>query len=132
MTKNHMAEVAEMLGVEMGEEFEIEGKNGKYHFEDRGLSDGDLCMPHTLTKILNGSERIKKLPWRPKDGEIYYCLAMPYTGDMIAQATIFRITSEYDLKNLLLGNCYPTKEAAEADKDKFMAMMKMAQEAVMK
>ena len=38
MAKNYMADVAKMLGVELGEEFKIDGSNLIYKFFENGLS----------------------------------------------------------------------------------------------
>ena len=34
---NHMKEVAQMLGVEFGEEFEIEGREGNFRISNDGI-----------------------------------------------------------------------------------------------
>lgn len=132
MAKNHMAEVAKMLGVELGEEFEIAGGERIYRFCENGLYDDDDFFCCALLKdLLVGDHHIKKLPWRPKDGKLYYYWIDNET-DLAIGCDNFYSTHLFDLKNVMIGNYYPTKEAAEADKDKFMALMKAAQEAVRK
>lgn len=73
MSENKMKEVAQLLGVEIGEEFKIE-KEGKYKFtEDRYkftneclmvlLTDGKWCTaPLVLYKLLNGRYKLIKIP----------------------------------------------------------------------
>lgn len=51
MAKNYMQDVARMLGVELGEEFKLDGRETKYKFTENGII---------------------KLPWQPKEGDIYY------------------------------------------------------------
>ena len=84
MRKNYMAEVAKILGVELGEPFKItDDTNGYYHryyqFTDKkGLEtsvDGvnwETAAAVTLRDILMGNIRIVKLPWKPQEGEKYY------------------------------------------------------------
>ena len=70
---NYMKDVAQLLGVELGEEFKIE-KEGKYKFtEDRYkitneclmvlLTDGKwYTAPLVLHKLLNGRYKLIKIP----------------------------------------------------------------------
>ena len=85
---NYMAEVAKLLGVELGESFKITSDTqgdypGDYQnyyrftenncFETSG--DGDKWETATvivLRGILMGGTRIVKLPWKPREGEKYY------------------------------------------------------------
>lgn len=67
---NYMKQVAEMLGVEIGETFSIEGfTNPELHFEKNGLFDkhgnAEILL---LYELLNGVSHIKKLSWKPEDG----------------------------------------------------------------
>lgn len=77
MAKNYMQDVARMLGVELGEEFKLDGRKTKYKFTEKGLyfyaPDGWWqCSNVLLPKILKGELEIIKLPWQPKRGEEYY------------------------------------------------------------
>lgn len=81
---NHMAEVAKLLGVELGESFKttssIQGNYHRYYqFTDKkGFEtsvDGvewETAAAVTLRGILMGDTRIIKLPWRPQIREKYY------------------------------------------------------------
>lgn len=80
MSKNLIPKIARMLGVELGEEFKIKGREYIFHFVDNGLiayrTDGSVlpyenCLTHFLW-LINGEEEIVKLPWKPKKGETYY------------------------------------------------------------
>lgn len=62
---NYMEEIAHMLGLEIGEEFKIEGPNNyKYRFDDNLMTlmpDGRWCTaPAVLNKILEGKYKIIK------------------------------------------------------------------------
>lgn len=78
---NLIPQIAEMLGVELGEKFEIKGCKGLvYKFvddelivnstDDKGCSG--LTANMTLVSLLKGEREIVKLPWKPKKGETYY------------------------------------------------------------
>lgn len=77
MAKNYMQDVARMLGVELGEEFKLDGRETKYKFTENGLyfyaSDGWWqCSSVLLPRILRGNVEIVKVPWQPKGGDEYY------------------------------------------------------------
>lgn len=77
MAKNYMQDVANILGVELGEEFKLDGRKTKYKFTENGLyfyaPDGWWqCSNVMLPKILKGELEIVKLPWKPKVGDVYY------------------------------------------------------------
>lgn len=80
MAKNLIPEIAHMLGVELGEEFKIKGREGAiYKFIVDGLlvSDDDAEKVYTTTHVplvglVRGDIEIVKLPWKPKKGDGYY------------------------------------------------------------
>lgn len=64
---NCIKEIAQILGVEIGEEFKIEGyEEAKYKFDDnlmRLFPNGEwYTAPQTLYKILDGRYKIIKIP----------------------------------------------------------------------
>lgn len=79
---NHIAEVARMLGVEIGEVFQIPPlKCCFFRFTDDFLTqsakneDNDdwiIANDSKLRGLLNGRLSIRKLPWKPTKGEKYY------------------------------------------------------------
>ena len=85
MRKNYMAEVAKLLGVELGESFKITSNTqGDYHnyyrftenncleTSDDGVEWKIINAEVLLKRILMGNIRIVKLPWKPREGEKYY------------------------------------------------------------
>ena len=83
--KNHMAEVAKIFGVKLGESFKItsgiQGDYQKYYrltenncieFSDDGVEWKMTTAAALLKYILMGDIRIVKLPWKPQEGEKYY------------------------------------------------------------
>lgn len=119
---NHMAEVAKMLGVELGEEFEC--SNGyKYILREDGIFESkyvDSCFgadtfSPALVALLNGEMVIKEKPWKPRYDERYWNVRIDGTVDYYVWEGC-----EYDICNYKLGNCYRTCEEAEADRNKWV------------
>ena len=66
---NHMKEIALLLGVEIGEEFKIEGPSGnvKYRLTEENLEYLSSCdhwfsISSTLNFLLNGEYKVVKIP----------------------------------------------------------------------
>ena len=83
---NKMKEVAKMLGVKLGEEFEVETREGvKYKFTEKGLhvkyvnENIFLQTLISLKELLTGELTIK---WKPKSGEKYYFMFSIYPKPM--------------------------------------------------
>lgn len=118
MNKNFMPEVAELLGVELGEEFIIENKDRKetvvlamdgFHVIQpnnvAGVDNGKL-----LSKVLQGLYTVKKIPWEPQEGDMYYILN---TRALFIESFMWdNGTFDYLAKNM--GIIYRTKAEAEA------------------
>lgn len=75
MTKNYIADVAKMLGVELEEEFKIDSSDTIYKFYKNGLcfqlGGAWLRTDNILIDLIKGDSKIVKLPWQPKKGEVY-------------------------------------------------------------
>ena len=115
---NHMPEVAKMLGVEIGEEFEINKQDGVFVLCYDGLlhtQSGFMCN-ELLYSLLFGKYTIKCKPWKPKEGESYYVVE---TNGFIGVEEWWAET--IDMNYYKLGNCYRTEEEAEANRDKWVA-----------
>ena len=94
---NHMAEVAQMLGVELEEVFKVtDDDSGKYHnyykfTEKKGIEvsednvkwEADTAGTLVLKWLLIGVARIIKLPWRPSRGDVYYMPSVTSIGKYI-------------------------------------------------
>lgn len=84
MSKNHMAEVAALLGMELGRPFKISddtyGIRQSYYrlTEENGCEiSGDntnwvTVSAEVLKWLIMGDVRISKLPWKPAIGTEYY------------------------------------------------------------
>ena len=120
MAKNLIPEICKMLGVELGEEFKIKGREYIFHFVDNGLiayrTDGSVlpyenCLAHFLW-LINGEEEIVKLPWKPKKGECYYTFVLMGDKWGVGSLRWDGFPNEYAL--LDKGWAYRTRAEAEA------------------
>ena len=118
MAENHMNEVAKMLGVELGEEFEVEGMTGvKYRLSEEGLTIIARGTEHTPKSIvfidlLCGRKQIVRRPWRPKVEQEYWSVFLHQDGSWYADNYCYN-GDVTDLSFILADNCFPTREAAE-------------------
>lgn len=118
MGKNYMPEIAQMLGVEIGEEFDILDENGdargwnSHKFTKEMMVDcmGGEAKGWLVYYLLKGEYTLQKRPWRPKDGG--ECWAVFPDGSVDWDS--FHKNSVYSLALLNMGNCFPSKEAAKA------------------
>lgn len=88
MSKNLIPKIAELLGVELGEEFKIKGYDDSntrtYKFTAQGLRVKLVEHPEAtefnalaaFNSLLVGDIEIVKLPWKPKKGEKYYTFVL--------------------------------------------------------
>ena len=116
---NHMQDIAKMLGVELGEEFEInDGENHIYYFDESGLccSEYSINCEYVLFQLLSGGYSIKYKPWKPKHNEIYFYV---YSDGVVTDLEWHNC--EWDFANYKLGNCYRTAQEAETNRDKWKA-----------
>lgn len=127
---NLIPQIAEMLGVEIGEEFAVKGYKGLvYKFvddelmvnstDDKGCSGLNANM--TLISLLKGKREIVKLPWQPKKGDAYFTFALMGGKWVVRPAWCGGFPNEYALFDK--GWAYRTKEEAEAALPKVAAEM---------
>ena len=129
---NYWKQFAEMLGLELGEKFELTYDDGTidedtYKIEEDGFyyknkqSEYWIAEPSTtVNKLINGYCKAVPKPWKPKNEEKYW-----YYSDVWEEATC--ITWYGSFFNLLLwktGNCFKTKEEAETKGKEIMEQIK--------
>ena len=136
MSKNYMAEVAKLLGVELGESFEITSNTqGDYHnyyrftenncleISDDGVEWKMTTAAALLKHILMGDIRIVKLPWKPQEGEKYYVpriAILPYDRHYC----YYWDNSGVDIKRYDMGIVCKTPEEAIKLANKMLAVLK--------
>lgn len=132
---NHMREVAQMLGVEVGEIFQLDApslKNRVFRFVGNDLqvsvaNDGNynwgVALECRLLGLLRGYVSIIKLPWKPQINEKYY---VPYITcdekEMYYSDTW--VGSDDDMKCYRMGLVCKTKEEAIALTKKMLVVAK--------
>lgn len=123
MSKNLMPQIAEMLGVALGEAFRIKGEDElmTYRFNSDGLQvtygDG-IEIPYISTNpafvaLVTGKDDIVKLPWKPKKGEEYYSFDFTCKNYWIVDSYVW-LNSPRDYALLGKGWVYRTEAEAEA------------------
>ncbi len=114
MTKNYMADVAKILGVELKEEFKIDSSDTIYKFYKNGLcfqcGGAWLRADNILIDLIKGDSKIVKLPWQPKLGEEYYA---PYIKFEIVMVTTW-LDTPTDFAYKEAGMIFRTKAECEA------------------
>lgn len=114
--RSYMFEVAEMLGVRIGEYFDIDTKEGKFVFDNDGLYSmhAQAHCSDVLCQMLAGKLSIRCKPWKPELNQTYYSI------DENGEALQDLWWGDYlDIAFYKLGNCYRTAEEAEAHADKW-------------
>lgn len=117
---NYMEQVARILGVELGEQFKIDGIKEIFYIDEEGLKQeyGDnFCFNNGLVWLLNGNAKVVKFPWKPKHNDECYYVAP--NGSIVSQ--IFYTTYSDNLLFYKLGKLYRTREEAEAHIDEDIA-----------
>lgn len=105
---NNMEKVAEMLGVKLGERFKI---NGKVFWLDKdGMwNDKEGRCAGILNSLLTGEYTIEKLPWKPQYSDRYWVIFM---NEHVVRH--YWSDDHIDFALYYAGNCFETKEEAEA------------------
>lgn len=119
---NNWGKFAEMLGLELNQEFvltDVDG-NTKGQLIYKFTEDGLLYKPPTLVnwakspsgtiaRLLNGDYKVVTKPWKPKKGEKYFYYAKAFGQ------TVYKIwiDENYDLLLWKVGNCFRTEEEAK-------------------
>lgn len=122
MSKNLIPQIAEMLGVALGEAFKIKGEDElmTYRFNSDGLQvtygDG-IEIPYISTNpafvaLVTGKDDIVKLPWKPKKGKEYYSFDFTCKNYWIVDSYVW-LNSPRDYALLGKGWVYRTEAEAE-------------------
>lgn len=122
MAKNLIPEIAQMLGVEIGEEFKVKGDDETtYIFTDDGLKltyDGgigivEISSDAAFAALVNGKDEIVELPWKPKKGEKYWGFWYSSVNDAWLVLLYTWGNNPADFALYKAGWVYRTKEEAE-------------------
>ena len=133
---NHIAEVAQMLGVEIGETFKVTddtyGAYQLYHrfTESNGIEISDdgvtweRAKAVVLKSLLMGDARIVKLPWKPKMEEKYYIPNIFDWNSWNSYDYYLWLDDKRDKEFYKRGLVFKTKEEAIEMSKKMLAMAK--------
>lgn len=114
--KNYMKEIAEILGVELGETFKVTYDTCSYKLMEDGMyTDAGNKCPAILFKILLGEIDIIKLPFIPEMYEQYYYVLPDGTTTKSHYSK-----NIVDYGNTLMHNCFKTSEEAFNHKDSML------------
>ena len=120
---NYWKQFAEMLGLELEQEFRLTDADGnrenKYTY--KFTEDGLVYKSPTFTNwaihslgiigiILNGDAKTVPKPWKPKYGERYWSYSLKTSGPCCD--TFWEFTKDYAMWKS--GNCFRTKEEAQS------------------
>ena len=137
---NYMEQVAQILGIEMGEKYDVifpevcNTCHATVIFTDKGVNtistnvyDVYNFKAYVLTNLLTGAYGLKRKPWKPKHEECYFSVDIngyvhpkKWDGGWIVDMS----EAVAQISNYKLGNCYRTREEAEANRDKWIAFYK--------
>lgn len=118
MAKNLIPEIAQMLGVEIGEEFKIDIRsNDIFQITEsgvwmrKGIDKGEWVeKPFEFVMLCNGDAEIIRLPWKPKMYEEYWTF-----GKLGKQWTVGTLSwKELPYEILLLSKGWVYRTRAEA------------------
>ena len=121
---NLIPKLAEMLGVEIGEEFKV--KTDRFTSEtlfritesgaECSVNGEDYCdADHMFCAILEGKYEIVKLPFKPKEGKMYWSVRWGREQQLFISSGIWA-NDDIDYRMLYCGNCFRTEAEAEAHK----------------
>lgn len=138
MSKNYRAEVAALLGVEIGEVFKIkiaDDEKDSYHThyyyrltENSGIEysedniNWEMGAAMILRELLMGVIRISKLPWKPQVGEKYYIPRIAIRLEDMYYWYHWQ-NSDADIKRYDMGIVCKTREEAVALTKKMLMVM---------
>ena len=112
---NYYKQIAEMLGVKLGEKFKIKYHSSleardesEYYLTENGLYNADTAMisQWTFTSILRGRAEIVKMPWKPEYDERYWL----YSANLEEACSDIFTKKSYNFSSWKIGNCFRTKE----------------------
>lgn len=132
MDKNIMSQIAQLLGVELGEEFKVNIATEDEIFRiteiglgikklDSGSSDtGETTLqewktlPSSFVKLCTGEAKIVKLPFKPKQGDIYWTFYRSTFSDKWLVTSVTWTNTVTDIAKLKVGWCYRTEAEAKS------------------
>lgn len=130
---NYWKQFAEILGLELGQEFILTDSYGKRKdgYTYKVTEDGILYKSQinddwfgerseTIERILDGYDKAVPKPWKPKEGERYWF----YSKALNQTISRTWLGQNYDLLLWKLGNSFKTEEEARTKGKEIMEQIK--------
>lgn len=127
-----------MLGLELGQEYNLTDADGKINYASYKITENGLCFKATtngawhsgssifLKNLLSGDYKAVPKPWKPKYGDRYYYYSA--SNGLVNYARWDDLPSELILWKV--GNCFKTEEEAKTKGKEIMEqIMKEYEEA---
>lgn len=123
MSKNLIPQIAQMLGVELGEKFKIKEYGERiYRFDnsglqliyDNGVRNLNITANMALSCLMSGDIEIVKLPWKPKLNERYWTFMSTLEGGKLYVLNYMWDNSVIDVALHKVGWVFRTCEEAQA------------------
>mgnify|MGYP004512861801 CR=1 FL=1 len=122
-TNNNMANVAELLGVKLGENFRIISdisfiRRECYRLTEKGLEivrkneKDNRYDPEILTELLTGRHSVDCVDWEPKKGDYFYTPNIHNPSPELRYSKLTWEGSDQDLYLFKNGLAFKEKEAA--------------------
>ena len=93
--------------------------NEEYAYRMVGNSGYAQCIPYEGNEHLLGTtDSYVPKPWKPKDGEIYYCIAWAVSIGFFTVRSHWNSHESFDTDAWKAGNCFRTEEEAQQVKDR--------------
>ena len=128
---NYYKKFAEMLGLELEQEFVLTDVDGNikdiftYKITEDGIFykskiSNDWFKTELVDALLNGCIKAVPKPWKPEKGEKYFYYAKAFGQ------TVYKIwiDENYDLLLWKVGNCFKTEEEAKDKGKEIMEQIK--------
>lgn len=127
-----MPQIAQLLGVELGEEFkvniatedeifritEIGLEFKKLESSSNGTGETTLqvwkTIPTSFMRLLMGEAKIVKLPFKPKQGDVYWTFYRSTFSDKWIVTSVTWTNTVTDIAKLKVGWCYRTEAEAKS------------------
>lgn len=113
--------IANQFGLELTEEFKVNDgdltRSSIYRFSENGVESywpptkEWINVNVTETQLLHNKFTVIKLPWKPKDGDSYYCISLAVEPHVVKPCWE---GDTYDIEMYSNCNCFKTREEAEA------------------
>lgn len=121
MAKNLIPQIAELLGMKLGEEFKLDIRgNNIFKITESGIwmkvagENEWVEKPLEFVMLCNGDAEVVKLPWKPKIDEKYWTFDIVGLGNTL-RVVRYRWDCDFnDLMKLKVGWVYRTRAEAEA------------------